>query len=83
MRFFLMVNNRLGLECTRHLVESGQEIAGAALHPPGRSSFGDDIRALTGLPDEHVFDGSRLRDPVVRGEISTSATPEESVWPTA
>ncbi len=38
-------------------------IVGLVLHPDGKARQGKELRALSGLPAAHIFDGSKLREP--------------------
>jgi methionyl-tRNA formyltransferase len=69
VRIVFFGNNRVGWQVLKTLRESGEEIAGIALHPPGRRQFGGEILAAANLAPESVLDGSRLSDPAVIGRL--------------
>jgi methionyl-tRNA formyltransferase len=62
MRILFLGNNRLGLLALRWLVEQGEPVVGLVLHPAPKARHADEIRAAARLPNEAVFDGSRLKD---------------------
>ena len=68
-RIFYMGNNRLGWEVCRWLVESGEPIVGAALHPPQRRKYGEEITGCL-PPGAPVFPADRLHEPEIMEEIS-------------
>jgi len=61
MRIFFLGNNLTGLRILEYLRGQGEEICAMAVHPPGRSKFGDEITRASGLPPGRIFDGSQLR----------------------
>jgi len=60
VRLFLFGNNRVAAELSAWLRFQGEEFVGAALHPPGRRKFGEEILRATALSPNRVLDGSQL-----------------------
>lgn len=70
MRVFFMGNNRIGAQVLEHLeTEDGQEVVGAALHPPDNRSHGDQLLEATDLPRDRIFDASALEKADQREQI--------------
>ena len=62
-------NNRLGWKILEWLRGEGEDVVGLAVHPPGRSKFGDEIVRAAALPPSAIFGASQLRDPGVQHAI--------------
>lgn len=69
MRVLFMGNNFVGYEVAKWLKAQGTTIVGAVLHPEHKRKYGDEILAVLGLPETHIFDGSTLRQPAIRAQI--------------
>ena len=62
MRVLLLANNRVGLEVTKFLKESGAEIVGLVIHGDDKKKLSDEIVAASGVDAANVFDGSKLEE---------------------
>ncbi len=63
MKLLFMGNNRLGLLALRYLQDQGEEIVGLAIHPEHKRTFGNEIIAASGLPEERILSGELLNTP--------------------
>jgi methionyl-tRNA formyltransferase len=63
MRIFYMANNLVGWRLAQWLLAEGVEFAGAALHPPARARYRDEIQHTLELAPEQLFDASQLHAP--------------------
>lgn len=62
MKVFYMGNNWLGRKVLKWLVEHEDEIVGLAVHPEDEGTYVDEIRNVSGLREDQIFDGTSLRD---------------------
>ncbi len=62
MKILYFGNNRIGLEVLKWLKETGEEIVGLVVHPEERQKFGKEIIEVSGLSEDRIFDGSKLRE---------------------
>jgi methionyl-tRNA formyltransferase len=69
VRIMYFANNRLGWKILEWLRGEGEDVVGLAIHPPGRSKFGDEIVRTAALPPSSIFDAAQLRDPDVQRAI--------------
>lgn len=65
MRIVVLANNWVGWQVVQGLRQRGEEIVGLVIHPPSERKYGPEILQAAGLPEERVFDGSRLEQPEV------------------
>ena len=63
MKVLFLGNNRVGWQILRWLREQDENIVGLVLHPPDKRKFGEEIIRAAQVSPEHIFDGSRLREP--------------------
>lgn len=71
MRIIYLANNRVGWQILSWLKEQGEEIVGLVVHPPHKQKYTEEMIETAGLPDECIFDGSRLREPQTLDAIQT------------
>jgi methionyl-tRNA formyltransferase len=69
MKIFYMGNNWLGWKVLEWLVEQDEEIVGLAIHPSEARMHGEDLLSAANLPDEKVFDASRLEEKSVQRRV--------------
>ena len=69
MRILFLGNNWLGWKVLQWLVSQNEHIVGLVLHPDDQQKFGKEILSTIELSEPHVFDGSRLREPLVLDAI--------------
>lgn len=71
MRILYLGNNWLGWQALQWLRQQGEEVVGLVVHPLDKRKFGEEILETANLPPEKIFDGSKLRDPVMLQAIRT------------
>ena len=60
MRIICCVNNLVGLQVLSWLRERNENIAGIIVHPQKEQKYGEEIIAVSGLPDDRIFFGNTL-----------------------
>lgn len=65
-----MANNCGGLQALQWLRKQDDEIVGLVLHRPPRCSFHKEMIAGGGLPEDRIFDGSKLRESALLERIA-------------
>lgn len=63
----------VALDVIRWLRDRGENVVALLLHPPDQRRCGDEIISAAGVPEEHRFDGPRLRDPDVIEAIAATS----------
>lgn len=63
MRYFYIANNRLGYEVLKWLKTQDDELVGLSIHHGKKRSWGEEILDAADLPEERIFDASRLSEP--------------------
>ncbi len=69
MKIFFMGNNWVGWQTLQWLRDQKAEIVGLAIHPDGMSKYGEEILESASLPEDRVFDGSKLDDPDIIDQV--------------
>jgi methionyl-tRNA formyltransferase len=70
MRVLFLGNNSAAVKVMEWLRGQGVEIAGLVVHPETRQKFAAELVAVSGVPPERIFDGSKLRDPATLAHVS-------------
>jgi methionyl-tRNA formyltransferase len=71
MRVLLFGNNRIASQVAFCIRDHGDQIVGLVVHPPERRKFGEELVLTAGVPEELIFDGSKLREPTVLSSIAS------------
>lgn len=70
MRILLLGNNWVGWQVADWLVQNGEHIVGAVLHPSDRQKYGVELMGLMSANSIPIFTGSDLRQPDVLQQIA-------------
>ena len=73
MKILFLGNNRAAWKIAEWLKREGEEIVGLVVHPKDRRKFGGEIIEAAGLPEERIFDASRLREAETLDQINALA----------
>jgi methionyl-tRNA formyltransferase len=63
MRIVYLGNNWVGWQILAWLKQQGEDIVGLVVHPPHKQKYAHEMLEVANLPNECVFDGSRLHEP--------------------
>ena len=72
MRIAYFGNNRLGLQILKWLRERNENVVALIVHPPEKQRLTKEIIEISGLPEDRVFCGNRLREKTVADAIRAS-----------
>jgi methionyl-tRNA formyltransferase len=61
MRILFLANNWVGWQAVRWLREQNEQLVGLVIHPLEKQKYADEIITSAQMKQEHIFDGSKLR----------------------
>ena len=70
MRIIYFANNWTAWQILLGLKSRGEEIVGLVIHPETKQKYVDELRKAAALPEENIFDGSKLQEEETLAKLS-------------